>query len=420
MDCEKFESTMIDELYDELDELTSAAAKRHVAGCARCASLFGGLRATRRVAVLPLASVPEGLEDRILAAARQAQKVVPIRSRVARAVSTAGSWAMRPQTAMAALFLLMIGSSVLFLRTKHSKAPGSSTVTVSQLGEPSPAGQASATAFADNNNERAEGDNKKGGAGDLGGTFRGGDVPQAKAADKATLDGLARDDSRRLRGDLEDEHTRALAHAAPQPTYAYGPNGLPPSENNAAPVPYPPPPPAAAAGAAPRPEAQGQTQTASTGSPTFNAGMAAFNAQRYGEAFRIFDSLSANDINAALYAARSLVQISGCSAAAPRFDEVAMRGAGTQQGWDATFDGGRCYRLIGAFDMARDHMRTLLNVPRYAAQAQQELDAIDRAQAVAARARQAQQPPAATATATPPAAAPASPPAADTNNTSHQ
>src|SRR5439155_4116136 len=30
-------------------------------------------------------------------------------------VSVAGSWAMRPQTAMAAVFLLMIGSSVLFL-----------------------------------------------------------------------------------------------------------------------------------------------------------------------------------------------------------------------------------------------------------------------------------------------------------------
>ena len=35
MDCARFETTMIDELYDELDELTSAAAKRHVAGCAK-------------------------------------------------------------------------------------------------------------------------------------------------------------------------------------------------------------------------------------------------------------------------------------------------------------------------------------------------------------------------------------------------
>ncbi len=56
MDCEKFEQAMMDELYGELDELTSAAAKRHVAVCAKCASLLEGLRATKRVASLPSAS----------------------------------------------------------------------------------------------------------------------------------------------------------------------------------------------------------------------------------------------------------------------------------------------------------------------------------------------------------------------------
>ena len=54
MDCEKFESTLLDELYDELDEVTSAAAKRHVGGCSRCASLLSGLKTTRRLAVLPI------------------------------------------------------------------------------------------------------------------------------------------------------------------------------------------------------------------------------------------------------------------------------------------------------------------------------------------------------------------------------
>src|SRR5689334_16837021 len=106
MDCEKFEATLMDELYGELDELTSAAAKRHVSGCARCAALIGGLRATRRVAAIPRVEPPPGLEERILAAAGAATpKVVPLRGRLARAVSMAGSWAMRPQTAMAAVFL---------------------------------------------------------------------------------------------------------------------------------------------------------------------------------------------------------------------------------------------------------------------------------------------------------------------------
>jgi len=140
MDCEKFESTLIDELYDEIDELTSAAAKRHVAGCARCASLLSGLKATRRVAVLPMIEPPADLEDRILAAAKDAQKVVPMKRRMSNAVSWAGSWAMRPQTAMAALFLVMIGSSALLLRGRSAKAPASAAanVTVSAEGSPAP------------------------------------------------------------------------------------------------------------------------------------------------------------------------------------------------------------------------------------------------------------------------------------------
>ena len=65
MDCEKFEPLLLDELYDELDELTSAAVKRHVSGCARCGSILNGLRSTRRAVTLPLVPVPDGLEDRM-------------------------------------------------------------------------------------------------------------------------------------------------------------------------------------------------------------------------------------------------------------------------------------------------------------------------------------------------------------------
>ena len=50
---------------------------------------------------------PPGLEERILSATEEASKVVPIsRGRLSRLVSAAGTWAMRPQTAMAAVFLL--------------------------------------------------------------------------------------------------------------------------------------------------------------------------------------------------------------------------------------------------------------------------------------------------------------------------
>src|ERR1700722_10523150 len=147
MDCEKFESVLMDELYGELDELTSAAAKRHVSGCARCSALLGGLRATRRVAALPRIDPPADLEQRILAVAAAATpKVVPFRGRLARAVSLGGSWAMRPQTAMAAVFLVMIGTSVLLLRGKSSRAPASAQITVTEEGTPAPASPALASA----------------------------------------------------------------------------------------------------------------------------------------------------------------------------------------------------------------------------------------------------------------------------------
>ena len=77
MDCEKFDSHVIDELYDELDELTHAAMKRHVESCSRCSGILAGLRATREVGVLPLVEPSADLEVRILDAVAAAQRTVP-------------------------------------------------------------------------------------------------------------------------------------------------------------------------------------------------------------------------------------------------------------------------------------------------------------------------------------------------------
>ncbi|HWZ93514.1 MAG TPA: zf-HC2 domain-containing protein, partial [Polyangiaceae bacterium] len=118
MDCEKFDRIVLDLLYDELDELTSAAAKRHMEHCARCRSIGSGLRATREVGMLPLLDAPEGLELRILEAERQATELLPLGKRLGRGLSLLAGYAMRPQLAMAALLMLMIGSSLLFLRAQ--------------------------------------------------------------------------------------------------------------------------------------------------------------------------------------------------------------------------------------------------------------------------------------------------------------
>jgi len=135
MDCEKFDLHVIDALYDELDELTHAALKRHVEGCSRCAGVYAGLRATREVGVLPLVEPPDDLEARILDAVAATQQQTPLHKRVLRGLAWAGSHAMRPQLAMAAIFCLVIGSSLALLRAR----PGTvGPVSVTEHGSPSP------------------------------------------------------------------------------------------------------------------------------------------------------------------------------------------------------------------------------------------------------------------------------------------
>jgi hypothetical protein len=149
MDCDQFESAMMDVLYGEIDAAKRAAARDHTAICATCAARLRGLRASRRVASVPLALSSDGLEQAIVAPAGHAHDLgspfrprsgeagdVPsLRQRTARVVSLAGSWAMRPQTAMSAVFLVMIGTSVLLLRGK-AHAPTEASVTVTQQGTP--------------------------------------------------------------------------------------------------------------------------------------------------------------------------------------------------------------------------------------------------------------------------------------------
>ena len=136
---------------------------------------------------------------------------------------------------------------------------------------------------------------------------------------------------------------------------------------------------------------------------TFASASGAFDAGNFSEAGRQFDILAgAGDSNAALWAARSVREGSGCPAAVARFDQVSARAGTSAVGNDATFDAGHCYRIMGNVEAARGRLSRLLGVQAYAARAQEELDIISPASA-AARTKSA------------PAAKPAAtmPPAAD-------
>lgn len=133
MDCEKFDTVTMDLLYGELDELSEAAALRHLHHCMRCRDIWGHLRTTRELAEIPLEEPPADLFENVIAAERKATKTLPVRERASRAISVLAEYAMRPQLAMAALLLLMIGSSLIFVRTGPADR---GQVSVTELGTP--------------------------------------------------------------------------------------------------------------------------------------------------------------------------------------------------------------------------------------------------------------------------------------------
>jgi len=390
MDCEKFESALMDELYGELDELTSAAAKRHVSGCARCSALLGGLRATRRVAALPRVEPPADLEQRILdAAAAATPRAVPLRGRLARAVSLAGSWAMRPQTAMAAVFLVMIGTSVLLLRGKSSRAPASAEMTVTEEGTPAPAAPVASVATT----EPASSAGPEG--------YVTATTERAASVPPSTMMGFARAPS----ADGVDDAKRAPAKSS----LAKGEDGIGAVALNApgraapgglaGPALPPPSPPHVAA--APVPMAAG------------GAGGASFASAPEAEMAPAAQATAApSDPSDELWAARqardaAARQSRPCPSGA-RFDDVASRAPGTQQGWDALYEGALCYESLGEFGSARTRLGTLLGVPSYRDRARATIDRINKEQqgggaAAAARAApKAAAAPAAPATPAPP------------------
>ena len=383
MDCEKLESALMDELYGELDELTRASVKRHVAGCTRCAALLGGLQATRRVASVPQVAPPADLEARILEATSRAMPApVPVRRRLASIVSIAGSWAMRPQTAMAALFLVTLGTSVLLMHGRSSRAPAIAPVTVVEEGSPAPAAAsapagenapppyyASASASAAENDGRGEPAMRE---------------RQSAAAAKPTGHAVLSDNELAMRDDSAERSAAmarksAVAPAMPSPGGGAGATAGARAESRfatppaAAPADAPMSAPMAAA--APAPAAPPAAEGASgTGVSPFDAAMSAYRAKRFDDARRGFEALAAGDPNADLWAARSVRESRGCGAAAARFDQVARRATGTSTGWQAEFDGARCHASLGDADGARARLRPLLGVDAFRDRAQTEID----------------------------------------------
>jgi hypothetical protein len=133
MDCERFDKTTMELLYGELDEISEAAALRHLHHCTRCREIWGHLKTTKELSDVPMEDSPSDLFDSILTAEKRARQSLTTGERFSRAISVAAGYAMRPQVAMAAILLLVIGSSLMFIPMGPTDG---GQISVTELGTP--------------------------------------------------------------------------------------------------------------------------------------------------------------------------------------------------------------------------------------------------------------------------------------------
>ena len=343
MDCEKFDRIVLDLLYEELDELTSAAARRHMEHCMRCRGIGSGLRATREVGVLPLLEPPEGLQARILEGERRATQQLPLRKRLGRGLSLVAGYAMRPQLSMAALLMLMIGSSLFFLRAQ----PGDREhVLVTERGVPESDNDSVAVVAKKGSAPESEPVRASGSARI---TSRANDAPGAR--DRVTEPKAA-------------AAPAELAPAAPAPGAlgeARG-GGLAKLDSNDA--------------VADEPSAD----TVSDSNASYDAAMAAYRDGRYSEAERRFGELAnqggPHAPDAALYEAQALRMVSGCPSVEQLFENVPTRSPGPVAN-SATRQATNCSRSLGEPSLARQTYKLLAADPSYKTRAMDALAELD-------------------------------------------
>jgi TolA-binding protein len=328
MDCEKFDRIVLDLLYGELDELTDASARRHIEHCSRCKGISSSLRATREVGALELVDPRAGLELGILEAERKLNARLPLSKKAGRVVSILAVYAMRPQVTMAALLMLVIGSSLFLMRAR----PDGDSVLVTERGVPETEAEHVAIAPAPEQREERP------------------PSPRAAAASPAPLE---------RNTDGAEKLALPASSAAPE---------------------------LEAKAEAPLAEAI----AAESEGDSLEAANEAFSGGRYVEAQRRFEEIATRGgtdaAAAALSAVEALRRQSGCPAAAPRYAEVHARHRGTPAGSEAAWQAGDCYRALGETARARSNFEALLDVAEYRSRARAAIDELkDHEQAVAAR-----------------------------------
>jgi TolA-binding protein len=303
MNSDKFDRIVLDLLYGELDELTTAAAKRHMDQSARAREIFAHFKATRQLSVLPTHPPPADFEAALMERERRALAELPFYHRAGRLVSMLAGYAMRPQLIMGALLLLMIGSSLMFLRAR----PGQhSAVQVTERGAP----------------------------------------------------------------EADVDLVLPVASAGPEgaPALATGVfQTLPSADLGRTP----------SAPSAPRPSEARAPEAAPDGLDPFEQALELYRQGHYLEAQRRFDRISRSGggraAEAALFAAQSIRNASGCAAAVNRFERVRLDFPGSASAYEAAWRTAKCQQQLGDTEAARQSYESLLQVTSHAERARTAL-----------------------------------------------
>jgi TolA-binding protein len=405
VDCERLDSLAID-LIDpdgssELDPRAQREAEEHLAGCARCTSaverLRGGLRAGAELGLEDPSSL---LEARILTAAGALKPEVSFSRRIARAITTAGSFAMRPQIAMAAVLVVMVGTSIVLLR--GGGLPGAHRTKVTEEGTPvatlepaSPAVEGQGAPAVIGGEDKQDKAKPK-------------ESPKAEAA--PTPEGLAKnldkksDDTIGGAEKAEKEESKAPAKDLVATADEDGYGDVPTSgagggtKGKSAPAQAAPPPPPAApmpiggvagpadyeksptvtkkAAGAPAPTS---APPATTTPASYDDAMSAYKEARYAVAAKGFDAAAAagqKPSSAYLYAARSYRATGSCALALPRFQKVVSSYPASPEAPHAALEGGQCAKALGDTATARALFEKAKTYPATQKQAENELAAL--------------------------------------------
>jgi TolA-binding protein len=316
MNSDKFDRVVLDLLYEELDELTTLAARRHMEQSARARDIYAHLKATRRLSVLPMHPAPDGFEQSVLVREPGARAEFPLRQRLGRYVSMLAGYAMRPQLAMGALLLLMIGSSLLFLRARPGGHHGA--IQVTERGVPETEAEIVVPVL---------------------------DAPSPPVTEAVSA---------------------AIAATAP-PISAVA--ALNPVERPSAG--------SVTGSSAASALAAAGTEAGDEKSEPFEDAVHAYRAGRYVQAQRLFERLGRaggpRAAEAALYAAQATRNASGCGAAVSRFERVRSRFPASAVASEALWRAAKCKQKLGDRDAARQSFESLLHVPAYAREAKRAL-----------------------------------------------